>query len=160
MFMPARFSARSVANNGSSSMITGSPAVTVRLWIRASGVRPCSFSAALRDDQHRRGAVANLARRGGADHAVLLEQFDRADAFERGVEADALVDLVVTVCRRRVASTGTISAVERARLGRRLGALVAAQRIVIQLRARIAIFLGDHLGADELAEEGHAIFAG
>ena len=60
-------------------MITGSPAVTVRLWIRASGVSPCSFSAASDDDQHRRGAVADLAGRGGADHAALLEQLDRAD---------------------------------------------------------------------------------
>ncbi len=43
--MPARCNARSVANSGSSSMTTGSPAVTVRLWIRAIGVRPCAFSA-------------------------------------------------------------------------------------------------------------------
>ena len=43
--MPARCKALSVANRGSSSMITGSPAVTVKLWIRAMGVRPCSFNA-------------------------------------------------------------------------------------------------------------------
>ena len=44
--MPARFNARSVANNGSSSMITGSPAVTVRFTTRASGVSPKRLSAA------------------------------------------------------------------------------------------------------------------
>ena len=46
MLRPARCSALSVAKSGSSSMITGSPAVTVRLWMRASGVRPCAFNAA------------------------------------------------------------------------------------------------------------------
>src|SRR3569833_720481 len=35
----------SVANSGSSSITTGSPPVTVKLWMRASGLRPCSLSA-------------------------------------------------------------------------------------------------------------------
>ena len=43
--MPARSSARRVAGIGSSSMMTGSPAVTVSPWMRASGVSPCRFSA-------------------------------------------------------------------------------------------------------------------
>src|ERR1044072_618602 len=46
IFRPARGSSFSAANKGSSSMITGSPAVTVSWWIRASGARPCALSAA------------------------------------------------------------------------------------------------------------------
>ena len=45
-FMPARANAFCVAGIGSSSMITGSPAVTVRFTMRASGVRLKRFSAA------------------------------------------------------------------------------------------------------------------
>jgi hypothetical protein len=44
-FMPALLRARRVAGIGSSSMITGSPAVTVMWWMRASGFSPCSFKA-------------------------------------------------------------------------------------------------------------------
>ena len=43
--MTAFFSALSVANSGSSSITTGSPAVTVRLTIFASGLRLYFFSA-------------------------------------------------------------------------------------------------------------------
>src|SRR3546814_10040815 len=48
----------------------------------------------LRHDQHRRGAVADLAGGRGGDRAAFLEQLDPRDAFQRRVEADALVDLV------------------------------------------------------------------
>jgi hypothetical protein len=44
-------------------MITGSPAVTVRLWIAASGVEAVILQRAFADDQHTACAVADLATR-------------------------------------------------------------------------------------------------
>jgi hypothetical protein len=73
-------------------MITGSPAVTVRLWMRASGVRLWVFSFA--DDEYAGGAVADLAGVGGADDAAFLQQFYGGDAFEGCGAADAFVGFV------------------------------------------------------------------
>ena len=97
MLRPTASSARRVAGIGSSSMITGSPAVTVRLSMRASGVRPCAFSARSVTISTPRRAVADLAGVAGGDHAVRNERLRPAKPFQRGVVADALVAVVAAV---------------------------------------------------------------
>src|SRR3990172_7952721 len=52
------------------------------------------FQTFLAHDHHARGAVANLARRGGGDAAAFDEELHAADRVETGVEADTFVDLV------------------------------------------------------------------
>jgi hypothetical protein len=73
------------------------------------------LQAALVDDHHAGGAVADLAGVGGGEQPPS-EQLDAGDALERGVEADAFVDRVLLADRAAVGagapSTGTISACE------------------------------------------------
>jgi len=52
------------------------------------------LEALFRNDHHARGAVADLAGRGGGQAAVFPQQLHALDAFEAGVEANALVDRV------------------------------------------------------------------
>src|SRR3546814_13715521 len=54
------------------------------------------------DDERRRCAVADLRAGRGGDRAAFLKDLDPRNAFERRVEADALVDKVRLAAVRRV----------------------------------------------------------
>jgi hypothetical protein len=62
-------------------MITGSWPISDRWWMRAIGVRLCSFSAFSETDHHARGAVADLAGGRRGDGAAFLQQLHAAHAF-------------------------------------------------------------------------------
>src|SRR3546814_15846265 len=83
---------------------------------------------------------------------VCSSDLDRADAVERRVEADALVDLVLLFAfgglnRQRHDLVGEIAA---GRGGG--GAVVAFEREPVEIVAREAVFCRDALGACELRE--------
>ena len=59
--MPAFSSAYAVAGIGAVSMKIGSAPRTDRWWMRARGVRPCSFTARSETIEHRGAGVGDLA---------------------------------------------------------------------------------------------------
>ena len=144
-----------MAGIGSSSMITGSPAVTVRLWIRASGVRPCAFSAA---------SLTTSTPLAPSQIWLALAALIRPPSLSSLTDADALRASRRSGCPRRLswrrgrAVLGGHRRAARSRRRRRrprsraaaLRWLSSAKRV--ELLAAEPIFLGDHLGADELAE--------
>ena len=102
--------------------------------------------------QHRRGTVADLARRSRGDRAIGREQLDARDAFQRRIETDAFIDGV------QLGAFGGLDfhrhdlALEGAGLGRGNRAFVAGEREAIEIVLGEAVLLDDHLGAHELAE--------
>src|SRR3546814_5062617 len=70
------------------------------------------------DDERRRCAVADLRAGRGGDRAAFLKDLDPRNAFERRVEADALVDKVRLAAVRRVDLDPDDLALEMAGLGR------------------------------------------
>ena len=102
--------------------------------------------------QHRRGTIADLARRSRGDRAIGREQLDAGDAFQRRIEADAFVDGVQRCTFGGFDIHADDFLVERARLGRgnRLQVAIISEPVEIVLGE--AVLLDDHLGAHELAE--------
>ena len=97
---PVFSSAYAVAGIGAVSMKIGSSPRTLRWWMRARGVSPCSLHRPLRHDEQRRGAVGDLARDRGGEPAALDERLERRHLLERRVAARTLV-----ARRRRRAAT-------------------------------------------------------
>ena len=107
------------------------------------------------DDHHTGSTVTNLACRCGGNAAAFLQKFDRANALKRTVKADAFIN------RMHFVAGGTVSpphldghdfTVKRATVNGCNRALVTIKRKLIELVTRQFVFLGDHLGAHELAE--------
>src|SRR3546814_13452281 len=84
------------------------------------------------DDERRRCAVADLRAGRGGDRAAFLKDLDPRNAFERRVEADALVDKVRLAAVRRVALDPDDLALEMAGPGRRLAAAVPFEPIGVE----------------------------
>ena len=109
------------------------------------------------DDHHAGRAVADLARRGGRQAAVFADELDARDGLDGGVHADAFVHRVHLAGARAVQHARFQRqdfALEAARFGGGLGALVAQQGKGVHFVFAEAVLLGDHFGADELAELG------
>ncbi len=122
------------------SMSTGSTPDTANDTKRARGRSPSRSGAPGRGDQHRRGAVADLAGVAGGDDAVRLEgRRERGEALGRGVPPGRLVD---GERRRRLrSSTGTISLRSARRRSPRLpaGGSGASRRRAARARAPSAL---------------------
>ena len=120
--------------------------------------QPMCLQRPLAHHQHPGRTVANLAGIGRRNHPAFLQQLHRANAFQRRIAANALVHamhhrLVIRPVHRQRQNLLR----KRARQRGRRRALVAAQRVTVQLVAAIAIFLRHHLRAGKLAERRHAI---
>src|SRR5436190_1294783 len=107
--------------------------------------------------EHGGGAVGDLRRVACRDDAVLLEDgLELAERLEIGVRPDALVGHVgVAVDLHR-----DHLALEAALFGRLVGELVRAHGELVELGARDLPLLGDHLGAEALADDvvlGHEL---
>ena len=109
--MPARRSSFSVAGIGAVSMITGSSPASAIAATRARGAAP-SRRDRLVGDQHRGGAVGDLARRSGREQPLVGERLrDRGElASARMPSSAANFSLVPS---SSVTSTGTISRAKR-----------------------------------------------
>src|SRR3954468_7679942 len=107
--------------------------------------------------EHGGGAVGDLRRIACRDDAILLEDgLELAERLEVGVRPDALVgDVGVAVDLHR-----DHLALEAALFGRLVGELVRAHGELVELGARDLPLLGDHLGAEALADDvvlGHEL---
>ena len=111
----------------------------------------------LAHDQDGRGAVGDLRRVAGRDLAVLLEGgLELGQRLDGGVGPDALVggeDLVGVVALVVADGHGHDLVLEAALGGGPGGPLVALHREGVELLARDAPLVGDHLGADALADQ-------
>ena len=139
-----------MAGIGPSSIFTGSQPTVVWSTIFARGAQAELIGLLARHQQDGGGAVGDLRRVAGGDTPVLLEhRLERRERLERGVGTDALVGYVGVA----VDLEGDDLALELALLGRLGGELVGAQRELVELGARDLPLVGDHLGAQALADD-------
>ena len=139
-----------VAGIGPVSMITGSTPTVVWSTIRARARQAELVRRLARRQQHRRGAVRDLRRVAGGDHAVLLEgRLELGEALRRRAGADALVG------RDEAAVDGDRDdlAVEAPFRRSALGALLRAGADLVEQLARQVPLLRDHLGAEALVDQ-------
>ena len=140
-----------VAGIGPSSIFTGSQPTVVWSTIRARGVRPSSSAFSARHQQHRGGAVGDLRGVAGGDLAVLLERrLQLRERLEVGVGADALVgdDLVSPLT-----CIGMISRSKRPSSVAWWASRCERTASSSSSRARDLPLVGDHLGAEALADD-------
>ena len=172
--MPARASTLLVTSTGPVSISAGSEPMLAKARMRARGLRPSRSPGLGIADQHRRGAIDDARRIAGMMHVV--DRLDLRMRLDRhGIEA-----ALVAHRRRRTASgrratcmsvpgrmcsslassvrpltsrTGTTALGEAALVPGRRGALLALDRIGVDIVAREAVFRGDEIGRDALRHE-------
>ena len=132
MRQPARSSTLVVAGIGPVSIITGSTPASANVWKRARGVRPSCVRLLLAHDQHGGGAVGDLRRVAGGDHAAV--------GLERRLQLGELLDVVSgrmpSSCETIVARRPRRSTVDRDDLAVEAALFAGARGALVRLRPR------------------------
>ena len=171
--MPAFLSTFSVTGIGPVSMIAGSEPILAKALMRARGFRPSRLPASRAADQHRGGAVDDAggiagvctwltaSTSGCAASPPRRSRPSRPSARRTAATAPAsawwstgrMCSSLARIVRPLTSFTGITDLLEAALVPGLGGALLALDRIGVDVVAREAVFGGDQVGGNALRQE-------